>query len=90
MTLQGERFDLVKVLIGKEVITNRGNRIGTISDLIVDSDTGELKYLLVNIYPGSKFAEKMRWRNEAKLPINSLLDVNDVVLVDEKIITYSK
>jgi sporulation protein YlmC with PRC-barrel domain len=86
MAVHGERYSILGVLIGKEVITNRGDRVGTLSDLIYDSETGKLLYLVVNVFPGSKIAERKGWRGEVKLPVNCLLDIGDVILVDERII----
>lgn len=38
---------LVKELIGRVASTNGGHRYGVIEDVVFDTDTGEIKYLLI-------------------------------------------
>ena len=55
---------LTKELIGKTVITGNGTILGTLDEMVVDTDTGEVKYILVRSdakhNPGQKIDSKGR------------------------------
>ena len=38
---------LTKELIGKTVLTGNGTILGTLDELVIDTETGEIKYILV-------------------------------------------
>ena len=38
---------LVEQIVGKVAMSNGGHRFGIIEDIVLDTDTGEMKYLLI-------------------------------------------
>lgn len=73
---------LRREIIGKTVVTGNGTVLGTLDELVIDTETGEIKYILV--------------RNDAKSPIGKKIDSKgrsvyafSKMLVGEKNITVS-
>lgn len=58
------RTVLLKELVGKRVVTGAGSILGTLDDVVVDTATGEMRYLLVRAgeqaRPGQRVDSKGR------------------------------
>ena len=78
------KYEIARRLSGKKVITNRGEVLGKLVDIIVDEKSGILEYLLVEIAPDSKVARKLGIdRRIAEIPYKAVVAVSDYVIVDE-------
>ncbi len=79
------KYHLGRQLTGKVVITNGGGEFGRVVDLNVNELTGEIEDLVVDPNPDNPKIEKLRHEDEYILiPFNSVLAVEDYVVVDER------
>jgi sporulation protein YlmC with PRC-barrel domain len=79
------KFIIAKQLVGKKVVTNDGFDIGRFVDAEISKVTGKLGAILVEPDPDSSLANKMRGDEEnIKVPYESVLAVNDYIVVDRK------
>ena len=68
-----------------KVITNRGDNIGRLVDLMVNEVSGEIEALLVEIDPSSKVVKQLDVQgNLLEIPYRSVIAVSDVFVIDEK------
>lgn len=67
-------------IIGKNAMTSGGYPIGTVEDIVIDTETGELKYLLVKPAAGN-ITQKMDGKGRAVVTITSLKLTGDNVIV---------
>jgi len=68
-------------LIGKFAMTSGGYPIGSVEDLVIDTDTGELKYLLVRPASGNMSNQKTDGRGRAVITITSIKVSGDNVII---------
>ena len=81
------KYTIARQLASKRVITNRGEEIGKLLDIIVDDVSGQMEYLLVEVDTDSKLFKtlNLRPRNRTiKIPYSAVSAVSDVFIVDEK------
>jgi len=81
------KYSIAKQLASKRVITNRGDEVGKVLDILVDELSGTLEYLLVEIDIDSKLTRtlKLDQKNRiVKIPYSAVSAVSDVFIVDEK------
>ena len=85
------KYTIARQLATKRVITNRGDEVGKLSDLLVDETTGEIEHLLVELDRESKFMKKIGARDRLiKIPYSAVTAVSDVFIVDEREITEAE
>ena len=78
------KYEIARRLSGKKVITNRGDVLGKLIDLIIDEKSGIIEYLFVEIAPDSKVARKLGFeRRNVEIPYKAVVAVSDYVIVDE-------
>lgn len=79
------KYTIARQLATKKVITNRGDEVGKLSDLLVDEDSGEIEQLLVELDRESKFLKKFGAKERViKIPYSAVTAVSDVFIVDER------
>lgn len=81
------KYSIAKQLASKRVITNRGEEVGKVIDILVDELSGNIEYLLVEADIDSKITKTMNIdvRNRMiKIPYSAVSAVSDVFIVDEK------
>lgn len=82
-----KKFAIAKQLGGKKVITNKGEEIGRLSDMLVDEKTGMIDAFLIEAAGDSKIAQKMEKRDRlVMVPYKSIFAVSDVIVVDETLL----
>jgi len=70
------------------VITNRGDEVGKLSDLLINEKTGEIEKLLIEVDRNSKLVKKIRSRDKIiEVPYSAVTAVSDVFIVDERELT---
>lgn len=85
------KYTIARQLATKKVITNRGDEVGKLSDLLVDELTGEIEKLLIEVDRDSKFAKKFHSKNRViEVPYSAVTAVSDVFIVDEREIETAK
>ncbi len=79
------KYTIARQLATKKVITNRGDEVGKLSDLLIDENNGEIEHLLVELDRDSKFIKKAGGRDRIiKIPYSAVTAVSDVFIVDER------
>ncbi|MDD4049459.1 MAG: PRC-barrel domain-containing protein [Candidatus ainarchaeum sp.] len=78
------KYAIARQLATKKLITNRGDNIGRLIDLMVNEQSGEIESILVEVDPASAFIQKLSLQgNMLEIPYKSVLAVSDVFIVDE-------
>jgi sporulation protein YlmC with PRC-barrel domain len=75
-----------KALLGKQVVTKEGKKIGTVKDITFEARTGELIQIVLRdltTYTSNLSLERTRER-EALIPYNSVIAVGDFIVVSEE------
>ena len=72
---------LTDEIIGKYAMTSGGYPIGSIEDLVIDTETGELKYLLVRPASSNMSNQKTDGRGRTVVTINSIKISGDNVII---------
>jgi sporulation protein YlmC with PRC-barrel domain len=79
------KYTIARQLATKRVITNRGDEVGRLTDLLVNENTGELESLLVEVDRDSKVIKKLGAKDKVlHIPFSAVTAVSDVFIVDER------
>ena len=79
------KYTIARKLATKRVITNRGDEVGKLVDLLVDERTGSIEHLLVEVDRDSKVAKKIEAKDRViEIPYSAVTAVSDVFIVDER------
>lgn len=82
--MASKKYVIAKQLGGIPVITNKGAKIGRLSDVTIDEKSGNLESLIIEPNKGSRIASDLVGSdNMARVPFNAVFSVSDVVVVDE-------
>ena len=82
------KFAIARQLATKRVITNRGDEVGRLSDLLVDENTGNIGALIVEVDAESRVIKKANLQERViQVPYAAVTAVSDVFIVDEREIT---
>lgn len=85
--MASKKFAIAKQLGGKRVITNKGEEIGRLSDMLVDEKTGAIDSFLIEPAGDSNIAKKMNKEDRLVIvPYKSIFAVSDVIVVDETLL----
>ena len=75
-----------KALLGKQVVTREGKRLGVIKDITFEARTGELIHIILRdltTYTSNLSLERTKDR-EALVPYNAVIAVGDFIVVSEE------
>ncbi len=75
-----------KILLGKQVVTKEGKKIGVIKDITFETKTGELLHLVLRdltTYAANLSLERTA-EKEALIPYNTVIAIGDFVVVSEE------
>ena len=79
------KYTVARQLATKRVITNRGDEVGKLVDLLVDERTGSIEHLLVEVDRDSKVIRKIGAKERTlHIPYAAVTAVSDVFIVDER------
>jgi sporulation protein YlmC with PRC-barrel domain len=79
------KFAIARQLAGKRLITNDGEEIGKLVDVIINEVSGKMESLVVEPNPDNLTARKMKKEDGMLLvPYNSVMAVSDHVIIDKK------
>ena len=79
------KYTIARQLATKRVITNRGEEVGKLTDLLIDEVSGEIEALLVEVDRESKLIKKLNVKEKViQIPYSAVTAVSDVFIVDEK------
>ncbi|MBT3397399.1 hypothetical protein HOA55_00120 [archaeon] len=75
-----------KALLGKQIVTKEGKKLGVVKDITFEARTGELIHLVLKdltTYTSNLSLERTKDR-EALVPYNSVIAVGDFIVVSEE------
>jgi len=79
------KYTIARQLASKRVITNRGDEVGKLVDIIVSEIGGDIEYLVVEVDRTSRLLSKMGKVDKLiEVPYSSVTAVSDVFIVDER------
>ncbi len=82
--MASKKYVIAKQLGGKKVITNKGEKIGRLSDVTIDRKSGDLESMVIEADDNSKIARDLVGSdNMARVPFKAVFSVSDVIVVDE-------
>lgn len=79
------KYTIARQLASKRVITNRGDEIGKLSDMVISEVGGDIETLIIEVDRNSKVLSKVG-RNERiiEVPYSAVTAVSDVFIIDER------
>jgi len=79
------KYTIARQLASKRVITNRGDEVGKLVDMIVSEIGGDIEYLVVEVDRSSRLVPKLgRVDKLVEIPYSAVTAVSDVFIVDER------
>ena len=79
------KYTIARQLATKRIITNRGEEVGRLSDLLVNEVSGQLETLIVEVDRDSKIIRKVGLKDRIiSIPFSAVTAVSDVFIVDER------
>jgi len=75
-----------KALLGKQIVTKEGKRLGIVKDITFEARTGELIHIVLKdltVYTSNLSLERTK-EKEALIPYNSVIAVGDFIVVSEE------
>lgn len=79
------KYTIARQLASKRIITNRGDEVGKLVDIIVSEVGGDIESLVVEVDRTSRLLSKMgRVDKLVEIPYSSVTAVSDVFIVDER------
>ena len=75
-----------KAILGKQIVTREGKRLGVVKDITFEARTGELIYIVLKdltTYTSNLSLERTKDR-EALIPYNAVIAVGDFIVVSEE------
>ncbi len=85
------KYTIARQLATKRVITNRGDEIGKLTDMMVEPGTGDIESLIVEVDRDSKLAKRIDSKERIiYIPYSAVTAVSDVFIVDEREVVSSQ
>lgn len=85
--MASRKFAIAKQLGGKRIITNKGEEIGRLSDMLIDEKSGKIDALLIEANNDSKLARNLAAHDRlVNVPYKAVFAVSDVIVVDESLL----
>ncbi len=79
------KYTIARQLASKRVITNRGDEIGKLSDMVVSEVGGDIETLIIEVDRNSKVLSKAgRTDKIIEVPYSAVTAVSDVFIIDER------
>ena len=85
--MASRKFVIAKQLGGKRIITNKGEEIGRLSDILIDERSGKIDAFMLESNHESRIAKDlMKHEGMPTVPYKSVFAVSDVIVVDESML----
>ncbi|MBS3060540.1 MAG: PRC-barrel domain-containing protein [DPANN group archaeon] len=82
-----KKFVIAKQMGGKRIITNKGEELGRLSDILIDEKSGKIEAFLIETQRDSKVAKNLhKVQGMASVPFKSIIAVSDVIVADEALL----
>lgn len=75
-----------RTLLGKQIVTKEGRKLGFVKDITFEAKTGELIHLVLKdltSYTANLSLERTK-ANEALIPYNAIIAIGDFIVVSEE------
>lgn len=83
------KYTIARQLAAKSVITNKGDEVGQIVDLLVNERTGDIEKITIEVDKTSRLAKKIKGKERTiEVPYSAVTAVSDVFIVDERAIEF--
>ncbi|MBR9706943.1 MAG: hypothetical protein GOV15_00740 [Candidatus Diapherotrites archaeon] len=81
----GSTYTIARNLAAKKVITNSGQKIGSLSDLVIDEVSGSIEKLLIEVNMDSKIIQKLGPDGKIiEVPWKAVRNISDFIIIDER------
>jgi sporulation protein YlmC with PRC-barrel domain len=82
-----KKYSIAQQLVGKQIVTNRGEDLGRLNDLVIDEHSGALESLLITPNRETKLTESMaRQDGMIIVPYKSVFAISQMIIVDENLL----
>lgn len=79
------KYTIARQLATKRVITNKGEELGKLTDLLVNERSGEIERLLIEVDHSSRLVKRLNYNEKSmEIPYSAVTAVSDVFIVDER------
>ena len=79
------KYTIARQLASKRIITNRGDEIGKLTDMVVNEVGGDIETLIVEVDRNSKVLSRAGKTDKViEIPYSAVTAVSDVFIVDER------
>ena len=78
------KYTIARQLATKRIITNRGDEVGKLTDLLVNEVSGDIETLLVEVDRDSRVVRPSSRDRIISIPYSAVTAVSDVFIVDER------
>ena len=79
------KYTIARQLASKRIITNRGDEVGKLVDIVISEVGGDIEFLVVEIDRNSRLLSKLGKVDKlVEIPYASVTAVSDVFIVDER------
>lgn len=79
------KYTIARQLATKRVITNRGDEVGKLTDILVNEVSGEIEVLMVEVDRDSKVIRRLNPKERVlEIPYSAVTAVSDVFIIDER------
>jgi len=79
------KFAIAKQLAGKKIVTNSGDELGKLVDIMINELSGKMELLVLEPSPDSPVAMRLPKQGaNALVPYSAVLAVSDYIVVDAK------
>ena len=68
-------------IVGKNAITSGGYPIGTVEDIVIDTETGEIKFILVRPAAGNITTHRTDGKGRAVVTVSAMKVSGDSVII---------
>jgi sporulation protein YlmC with PRC-barrel domain len=85
--MAARKYSIAQQLIGRIVVTNKGEDIGRLNDIVIDETSGVIESLLVNTSRDSKLIQSLpRSGSLITIPYKSVFAISQMIVVDENLL----
>lgn len=78
------KYTIARTLATKRVITNRGEDLGKLADMLINERTGEIEKLIVEVDRRARIAKKLKNKTTLEIPYSAVVAVSDYLIIDER------
>lgn len=85
--MAAKRYSIAQQMIGKAVVTNKGEDLGRLNDIVVDEKSGAIESLLISTNRMTKLTQNLAKDGELiSIPYKSVFAVSQMIVVDENLL----